>query len=152
VIAVGGTSLTRSSNARGWTETVWSGSGGGCSKYVAKPSWQHDALCANRTANDVAAYADPNPGVAVYDSYLGSKPGWRTYGGTSVAAPIVAGAIALAGNGAALTDASYIYDHGDALNAITSGENGSCSTYLCHAENGYSAPAGNGSPHGVGAL
>jgi len=153
VIAVGGTTLTRSSNARGWTETVWSGSGGGCSKYVAKPAWQHDAGCANRTANDIAAYADPNPGVAVYDSYLGSKPGWRTYGGTSVAAPIVAGAIALAGNGqSVLTDASYIYAHAGELNAITSGHNGSCATYLCNAENGYSAPAGNGSPHGIGAL
>ena len=153
VIAVGGTTLTRSSNARGWTETVWSGSGGGCSKYVAKPAWQHDAGCANRTANDIAAYSDPNPGVAVYDSYLGSKPGWRTYGGTSVAAPIVAGAIALAGNGqSVLTDASYIYAHAGALNPITSGHNGSCSTYLCNAQKGYSAPAGNGSPAGVGAL
>jgi hypothetical protein len=152
VIAVGGTSLARSSNARGWTETVWSGSGGGCSKYVAKPAWQHDAGCANRTANDIAAYADPNPGVAVYDSYLGSKPGWRTYGGTSVAAPIVAGAIALAGNPSAMTDASYIYAHGGSLNAITSGHNGSCAGYLCNAESGYSAPAGNGSPHGTGAL
>jgi len=38
-------------------------------------------------------------GVSVYDSYLSQSPGWRTYGGTSAAAPIVAGAIALAGNG-----------------------------------------------------
>lgn len=153
VIAVGGTTLTRASNARGWSETVWSGTGGGCSAYIAKPSWQHDSGCANRTANDIAAYADPNPGVAVYDSYLSSKPGWRTYGGTSVAAPIVAGAIALAGNGkSTLLNASYIYAHSGALNAITSGHNGSCSTYLCNAEKGYSAPAGNGSPNGVGAL
>lgn len=153
VIAVGGTSLARSSNARGWTETVWSGTGGGCSAYIAKPAWQHDSGCARRTTNDVAAFADPNPGVAVYDSYLGSNPGWRTYGGTSVAAPIVAGAIALAGNGkTALLNASYIYAHAGSLNDITSGHNGSCSTYLCNAENGYSAPAGNGSPHGVGAL
>src|SRR3954453_21006450 len=29
--AVGGTSLTRSTNARGWTESAWSGAGSGCS-------------------------------------------------------------------------------------------------------------------------
>ncbi len=152
VIAVGGTSLARDASARGWSETVWSGTGGGCSKYIAKPAWQSDTGCAMRTANDIAAYADPNPGVAVYDSYLAPKPGWRTYGGTSVAAPIVAAAIALAGNGADLQDASYIYAHTSALNSITSGRNGSCGTYLCNAGSGYSAPAGNGSPNGVGAL
>nr|MDP9106286.1 peptidase S8 [Candidatus Eremiobacteraeota bacterium] len=122
-------------------ESVWAGTGGGCSAYVAKPAWQHDAGCPNRTANDLAAFADPNPGVAVYDSYLSSSAGWRTYGGTSVSAPIVAGAIALAGNGkSALLDASYIYAHAAALHRVGA------------AGSGYSAAAGNGSPNGVGAL
>jgi subtilase family serine protease len=153
VIAVGGTSLERDDSARGWSETVWAGSGGGCSAYMPKPAWQHDAGCGKRTSNDIAAFADPNPGVAVYDSYLSNSPGWRTYGGTSVSAPIVAGAIALAGNGkSVLRDASYIYAHADALNAVSSGSNGACATYLCAAGPGYSAPAGNGSPHGIGAL
>ncbi|HEX3549314.1 MAG TPA: S8 family serine peptidase [Candidatus Elarobacter sp.] len=153
VIAVGGTSLARARNARGWSETVWSGSGGGCSKYVAKPAWQHDAACAHRTANDISAYADPNPGVAVFDTYLKTNPGWRTYGGTSVAAPIVAGAIALAGNGKTdLLDASYIYAHANTLNPVTAGSTGSCGTYLCMGTAGYSGPAGNGSLNGLGAL
>ena len=153
VISVGGTSLVRDNSARGWSETVWSATGGGCSAYVAKPSWQHDAGCANRTSNDIAAFADPNPGVAVYDSYLTNAPGWRTYGGTSVAAPIVASAIALAGNGkSVLQNASYIYAHTASLNPITSGQNGACGTYLCEAGAGYSAPAGYGSPRGIGAL
>ena len=153
VIAVGGTSLVRDSSARGWSETVWSGSGGGCSAYIAKPAWQHDSACANRTSNDIAAFADPNPGVSVYDSYLSQSPGWRTYGGTSAAAPIVAGAIALAGNGSStLLDAAYLYAHAAALNAVTSGSNGACGTYLCTAGAGYSAPAGNGSPNGTAAL
>ena len=147
VISVGGTSLHRDSSPRGWSETVWAGTGGGCSAYIAKPAWQHDGGCANRTANDVAAYADPNPGVSVYDSYLSSGAGWRTYGGTSVAAPIVAAAIALAGNGAALQNAAPLYSA--ALNAVTSGSNGSCAGYLCNAGSGYSAPAGNGSPDGA---
>ena len=45
VTAVGGTSLTRASNARGWSESVWStssteGAGSGCSAYEPKPSFQ----------------------------------------------------------------------------------------------------------------
>ncbi|HWT06384.1 MAG TPA: S8 family serine peptidase, partial [Xanthomonadales bacterium] len=153
VIAVGGTSLARDGSARGWSETVWAGTGGGCSAYVAKPAWQNDADCANRTANDIAAFADPNPGVAVYDSYLSQSAGWRTYGGTSVSAPIVAGAIALAGNGkSVLLNAAHIYANAAALNPITSGISGTCGTYLCGAGAGYSAPAGNGSPNGVAAL
>ena len=43
VTAVGGTTLTQASSARGWTETAWSGAGSGCSAYEAKPSWQHDS-------------------------------------------------------------------------------------------------------------
>ncbi|HYZ17248.1 MAG TPA: S8 family serine peptidase [Candidatus Acidoferrum sp.] len=153
VIAVGGTSLVRDASARGWSETVWAGSGGGCSKYIAKPSWQHDTACANRTMNDIAAFADPNPGVAVYDSYLSSVPGWRTYGGTSVSAPIVAGAIALAGNGkSVLLDASRLYAQASALSDVVSGANGSCGTYLCSGVAGYDAPSGNGAPSGVAAL
>jgi subtilase family serine protease len=31
VTAVGGTSLTRASNSRGWSEVAWSGAGSGCS-------------------------------------------------------------------------------------------------------------------------
>ena len=139
VIAVGGTSLARDGSARGWSEAVWAGSGGGCSAFVAKPAWQHDdAECPNRTANDISAFADPNPGVAVYDSYLSRSAGWRTYGGTSVSAPIVAGAIALAGNGKRLLlDAAHIYANAAALHPVGAG---------------YSASAGNGSPNGVGAL
>src|SRR5438094_8423464 len=59
VTAVGGTHLTRDASARGWSETVWSGAGSGCSAYVSKPSWQTDAGCARRTVADVSAIADP---------------------------------------------------------------------------------------------
>ncbi len=153
VIAVGGTSLARDGSARGWSETVWAGSGGGCSSYIPKPSWQHDTGCANRTMNDIAAFADPNPGVAVYDSYLSQMPGWRTYGGTSISAPIIAGAIALAGNGkSTLLNAASLYANAGGFNDIAAGANGSCATYLCAAVAGYDAPSGNGSPNGVSAL
>src|SRR5207237_6118977 len=80
VTAVGGTTLRTASNARGWTETAWSGAGSGCSAYVAKPGvppWQTDTGCSRRTVADVSAVADPSTGVAVYDttSYQGWK-GW----------------------------------------------------------------------------
>ncbi len=69
VTAVGGTSLTTSSIGRGWSETAWSGAGSGCSRYITKPTWQADTGCGRRTIADVSAVADPNTGVAVYDSY-----------------------------------------------------------------------------------
>jgi len=34
VVAVGGTSLTRSNTTRGWSETAWSDAGSGCSAYI----------------------------------------------------------------------------------------------------------------------
>src|SRR5437764_1241914 len=81
---------------RGWSETVWSGAGSGCSAYITKPSWQTDTRCSRRTVADVSADADPNTGVSVYDSFR--TTGWLVFGGTSVASPIVAGVYALAGN------------------------------------------------------
>src|ERR671934_498640 len=99
--AVGGTSLTRNSSTRGWTETAWSGAGSGCSKYEPKPAWQTDSGCPNRTVADVAAVADPATGVAMYDSFHYS--GWLIFGGTSVSTPVIASVYALAGNAASLT-------------------------------------------------
>ena len=69
VTSVGGTSLSRASNARGWTETVWSGAGSGCSSTESKPSFQTDTGCSRRTIADVSAVANPSTGVAVYDTY-----------------------------------------------------------------------------------
>src|SRR3954471_4037350 len=61
VTAVGGTSLRKATNARGWTETAWSGAGSGCSAYVGAVSWQSGLTsCARRVVADVSAIADPN--------------------------------------------------------------------------------------------
>ncbi|MGH3380442.1 MAG: putative Ig domain-containing protein, partial [Actinoallomurus sp.] len=149
VTAVGGTSLSSASNARGWSETAWSGAGSGCSAYDAKPSWQADTGCAKRTVADVSAVADPNTGLAVYDSY--QVGGWLVVGGTSASAPIIAGVYALAGTPAAGTyPASYPYSHTSALNDVTSGSNGSCSpAYLCKGGAGYDGPTGLGTPNGA---
>jgi len=48
VIAVGGTVLTPANNSRGWSESVWSRSGSGCSVLEAKPSYQTDSGCSKR--------------------------------------------------------------------------------------------------------
>ena len=154
VTAVGGTTLNRASNARGWSETAWSGAGSGCSAFDPKPTWQHDPGCAKRTVADVSAVADPNTGVSVYDSYSyqGYK-GWLVFGGTSVASPITASVYALAGNSSAVVYGSYPYSHSSALNDVTSGSNGSCGgSYLCTAGPGYDGPSGLGTPNGTGAF
>src|SRR6266571_738327 len=55
VTAVGGTTLQLNSDKTRANETVWSGSGSGCSAFEVKPSWQTDGGCANRTVADVSA-------------------------------------------------------------------------------------------------
>ncbi|HEU4677066.1 MAG TPA: hypothetical protein VFS29_13815 [Motilibacteraceae bacterium] len=155
VTAVGGTSLSRASNTRGWTESAWSGAGSGCSSYDAKPSWQSDSGCSRRSIADVAAVADPNTGVAVYDSTVsGGQSGWMVFGGTSAAAPIVAGTYALAGAPAASTyPAQYPYQHAGSLFDVAGGSNGSCSpSYLCNGASGYDGPTGLGTPNGAAAF
>ncbi len=151
VVAVGGTSLVADASARGWGETVWSGAGSGCSKYESKPSWQTDIGCTKRTIADVSAIADPNTGVAVYDSF--NEPGWMAFGGTSVSAPLIASVYALAGHSHTSTAAALPYANPSALFDVTSGSNGSCSgSYLCTGKVGYDGPTGLGTPKGTGAF
>ena len=152
VTAVGGTSLVTASNTRGWNETVWNGTGSGCSQFDSKPKFQKDTGCSQRTDNDVAAVADPNTGVAIYDTY--DQGGWIEVGGTSVSSPIIASVYALAGAPAATTlPVKFPYKHTSNLFDVTSGNNGSCSpAYLCTGEVGYDGPTGWGTPNGVGAF
>jgi len=151
VTAVGGTTLRRDSSARGWSESAWSSTGSGCSAYIPKPSWQTDSGCSNRTLVDVAAVADPNTGVAIYDTY--NRSGWLETGGTSVATPIIASVYALAGNESSIIYGSYPYSHSSSLFNITTGSNGSCSPpYLCTAGPGYNGPTGLGTPNGTRAF
>ena len=152
VVAVGGTSLTRASNPRGWSETVWNGTGSGCSTVFAKPSWQTDSGCGKRTVGDVAAVADPNTGVAVYGPGSTGKSGWYVFGGTSAAAPIIAAAYAI--NGGPVNHAADVYSQATALNDVAAGSNGFCKkgSYLCTAAGGYDGPTGLGTPNGTTAF
>lgn len=154
VVAVGGTSLTKTSTARGWSESAWSGAGSGCSTQNAKPSWQTAATrCAGKGLADVSAVADPNTGVAVYDStaYQGAS-GWLVFGGTSASSPIIGSVYALSGNTAGYP-ASYTWAHTGALNDVTKGSNGSCPTAVwCTAGSGWDGPTGLGTPAGTTAF
>ena len=154
VTAVGGTTLNVNANGSYGSETVWSGTGSGCSAYEPKPSWQHDTGCTRRTLNDVAADADPNTGAAVYDSVsYNFQSGWFQVGGTSLASPLIASVYALAGNPAAAVYGSTPYGNPGQLHDVTSGSDGSCGgSYLCTATTGFDGPTGLGTPNGLGAF
>lgn len=148
VTAVGGTTLTLNG---GRTETAWSGAGSGCSAIYAKPAWQHDPLCTTRMEADVSAVADPQTGVAVYGPANFRRSGWLVFGGTSVAAPLVAGVYGV--NGGAVNYGSDPYAHAGNLNDVVSGSNGSCGgTYFCTSGPGYDGPTGLGTPNGSAAF
>ncbi len=155
VTAVGGTTLTRSSAARGFIETAWSDTGSGCST-MNTTTWQALSItgCGRRAVADVSAVADPATGVAVYDSYaFESTSGWLTFGGTSAAAPIIAAVYALAGNTADVEDGSYLWVHHAGLRDVISGSNGDCTTtQWCTARRGWDGPTGWGTPDGIGAF
>jgi hypothetical protein len=159
VTAVGGTSLLPASKPRGWDEIAWSGAGSWCSNEEPKPAWQHDAGCSMRTVTDVSAVADPETGLAVYDTTpntFGVSPGWLVVGGTSAASPIIASVYALAGTPKPGTNpAEDPYAAPGDLNDIVAGQNSfpSCTpTYICTAGPGYDGPTGLGTPDGTGAF
>ncbi len=114
VTAVGGTSLTALGPAP--SETTWNdqlhfaegAGGGGISKTFSMPAYQQPlgtvtgstgTPCGNangdcREIPDVSADADPSTGYVIYDSVNGL--GWTAIGGTSGAAPLWAGVLAVA--------------------------------------------------------
>jgi subtilase family serine protease len=177
VIAVGGTSLTLGANNSYASETVWGpdgthnwGSGSGCASGVvsglasvaAQPFQAAVANYANtgcgsfRGDNDVAANADPHTGSAIY----ASGHGWLQVGGTSLAAPLIAGVFGLKGNASTATyPASLLYAKvgTPAFHDITTGSDDAgqdpiacnTSTTACQAAPGYDLPTGVGTPHGI---
>jgi subtilase family serine protease len=163
VVSVGGTTLNLNGDNSYNSESVWGGTGSGCSSVQAARAWQTSLAnwtstgCGtNRAMNDVAADADPFTGAAVYDcSYYGSC-GWLQVGGTSLSAPLIAAVYALAGNADRVAyPASLPYRKlgKSSLHDVTSGSNGSCSPAIqCTAGPGYDLPTGVGTPRDVGAF
>ncbi|HEV3091783.1 MAG TPA: S8 family serine peptidase [Candidatus Cybelea sp.] len=137
VVAVGGTQLATATNSRGYTETAWPESSGGCSSTgIDKPKWQPPSSCKKlRLGNDVSAVA---LNVAEYDTY--QEPGWIPVEGTSVGSPIIAATFALAGNEAKELGGKTFWQaaHQKDLNEV-GGQR-------------YSDQGGWGTPYGLGAF
>jgi hypothetical protein len=198
VVAVGGTRLTLGAESKWTNETVWNGSGasgGGCSVMFTAPAWQQSLAdwasigCTNkRVVADVSADADPHTGVAVTDSSSACETKyteagikhvihWCTYGGTSLASPIIAAVFALAGGAHGVSyPAQTLYENEReapaTLHDVTVGSNGECTLGFtakgvsnctpteaaeascegkgsCLAGTGFDGPTGVGTPHGI---
>ena len=158
VIAVGGTTLHLDPNTSAYvSESVWNGTGAGCSQahparsfQTALGSWKHIG-CPGRGMNDLAADANPNTGAAVYDSDYG---GWLPVGGTSLSAPLIGAAYALAHNASTWTYPSRsVYDTRSGFRDVIAGGDGPCPVPVrCRATGGYDLPTGVGSPNGLTGL
>jgi kumamolisin len=115
VLAVGGTNLTLAADntiasSGAWNDTAYpapfdsgAGGGGGSSSFESRPWWQPAqpfASSSRRMVPDVSAFADESPGYAIVCSEgvqgcQGSGQSLAFVGGTSAAAPLVAGMVAL---------------------------------------------------------
>jgi subtilase family serine protease len=163
VTGVGGTDLETQSAAGPWkSETAWADGGGGWGTNVTIPSWQEGILAScsacsktDRNGPDVSANAN-------FTFYVCADQDGCTandYGGTSFAAPMWAGYLALANQQAASTGAAApgfinpaVYTiglgsgYGTSFHDITSGSNGFSAT------TGYDLATGWGSPNGAGLI
>jgi subtilase family serine protease len=99
VISVGGTNITRKIDGTRNTEIPWynnpnSAGGNGYSSYISKPNYQSSISAitgSKRCTPDISLIADPSTGFVV--NYKGS---YYIFGGTSLAAPVMAGMLAIA--------------------------------------------------------
>ena len=120
VVAVGGTSLTTSGTGAYVSESVWANSGGGASFYETEPAAQRSVQSTGkRTTPDVAYDANPQTGLAVYDSFgATATSGWRELGGTSAGTPQWAALLAITNQGRALKGLTNISNATTALYAL----------------------------------
>jgi subtilase family serine protease len=134
VVSAGGTSIKRQSSGNFKSESCWSGSGGGDSKYEAIPSYQSSIASivgSKRGTPDYSFDADPASGVAMYDADGGFN--WTQVGGTSVSSPALAGIINNAGHFFASSNLELTTIYSNLGNAkdfrdITTGSNGHAAT------------------------
>lgn len=160
VIGVGGTSLYLNPTGSRASETVWNengpgdvwgfnlhaaigAAGSGCSKLYAPKPWQKQVAgystlgcgASKRNGVDIAALADPFTGYDVCQGFgnTGSTC-WETFGGTSLASPLVAAMWGLAGGpGGVSYPALSLYGHYKSdrthpLYDVTVGGTGLCDT------------------------
>jgi len=162
IICVGGTDLTTTGAAGPWSSEVgWADGGGGISPdHYAIPAWQQLSGVINSSNKGSTSYRN-GPDVSAnanFTFYVCADQTTCTaneYGGTSFAAPMWAGLVALANQQAAANSASpvgflnpAIYaigvssSYGTDFHDITSGNNG------FPAVTGYDLDSGWGSPKG----
>jgi len=151
VVGVGGTTLSRNPNSGAFIfESAWNSTGGGLSQYETIPSYQKGIakVGAQRGVPDVAAEADPNSGLWVWDSGNG---GWYIVGGTSASSPIWAGIVSAAGSnsGSTAAELANIYkNRGNKLD-FTDIKSGVCGPWNGNlTQPGYDLCTGVGSPVG----
>lgn len=124
VVAVSGTTL-RASDTTWARENVWLGAGGSPSSAEAAQSWQSGltyGTYAGQRGPDVAFDANPSSGGIIW-----IRGGYQQWGGTSLAAPIFAGAWAriLEGNPGLGFAAPHLYAlPASALHDVRAGNNG----------------------------
>lgn len=162
VVAVGGTTVTRSPYTLDFEQEItWEDGGGGVSPFEPLPPFQSTLKneLPMRGVPDVAADANPRTGVWVYDSYENTYNGtlepWNIFGGTSVASPLVAGIVNHAGlfSASSAKELALIYSTA-AMRAAYGADYrdinyGTCGFYDgWYAGKGWDPCTGNGAPVG----
>jgi kumamolisin len=154
IVCVGGTTVNRTNAGNYINQTAWASGGGGSSAFENRPAFQNviaKIVGNTRGAPDVASVADPSTGVYVYVSNQG---GWLIFGGTSVAAPVVAGITNFWGKfgrpfqSSSNAELTYIYKHPSLYSDVTLGGCG-----INNATKGWDFCTGWGwmkGPHGLG--
>jgi hypothetical protein len=178
VTAVGGTSLLGPNNEVTWntcqnevdtTCAVTNGGvaagGGGLSRYAAKPSWQAPGWQWSTAVNPCGLVCRQVPDISAnagVGEVIYVNGAWTAVGGTSAAAPLIAGlvadknqaCVAATGDFAPLLSALARQGaYGSALTDITSGDNDMTRTYAgaeFPASAGFDAATGLGSPLAAG--
>jgi len=149
----GGTTISNVSGTS-FTQTAWSGSGGGVSNAFPLPSWQswagvpvskNPAGHVGRGVPDIAGNADPSSG---YELILNGKS-IGAWGGTSAVAPFYAGLVAVlnaaVGEPLGFLNANlYTFEGPYVFEDVTSGSNGSY-----NAGPGWDPVTGLGSVYGT---
>jgi subtilase family serine protease len=156
VVCAGGTGNSRNPTTGSIQgQVAWEDTGGGISAYEARPVWQNGIstlVGSKRGVPDVAADADPNTGVWVYNSTLSPPSVWWIVGGTSLASPT----LAAISNAAGHFYASSLAEHNVIYSTLgTTGAGWSAVTYgFCNLYDGSIATqkwnfcTGVGSPYG----
>jgi Repeat of unknown function (DUF346) len=162
--------MSASAGVTSQNETVWGsptctssscpGTGGGTSSVEPKPQWQLGfGVPGGRSMPDMAMLADPSSGVAVFTNGAWSPYQW---GGTSLAAPLWAGVIAMLNqqrhanslDNLSISPSSFWAYQLPAVNDVVSGASPGYSgdvcqtTAACTGAPGYDQVTGRGTPLG----